>query len=112
MPYNPNKELKTYYSIKEVADQIGVNESTLRYWEKQFKELNPKKSARGVRQYTKEDIEAVKLIYHLLKEKGMNIASAKERLKSTKKEVVETSEIVERLRGIRNELQAMLNEMQ
>lgn len=111
MPYNPNKELKTYYSIKEVAGQIGVNESTLRYWEKQFKELNPKKSASGVRQYTKEDIEVVKLIYHLLKEKGMNIASAKERLKNTKKEVVETSEIVERLKNVRDELKAMLDEM-
>ena len=112
MAYNTDKNLKIYYSIKEVAGIIGVPESTLRYWEKQFSEVKPKKTSSGVRQYKKEDIDLLKLIYHLLKDKGMNIAAARERLKSTKQEVVETSDIVNRLKSIRNELQAMLDEMQ
>lgn len=106
-----DKNLKLYYSIKEVSGIVGVPESTLRYWEKQFHELKPRKTNSGARQYTKEDIETAKLIYHLLKEKGLNINSAKERLKNTKATVVEQSEIVERLKNIRNELQAMLDEM-
>lgn len=112
MALNLNKDLKMYYSIKEVSDMVGVPDSTLRYWEKQFKELNPKKSSSGVRQYTKDDIETIKLIHHLLKEKGLNIAAAKDRLKNTKSKVVESSEIVDRLKAVRNELQAMLDEMQ
>ena len=112
MAYNTDKNLKIYYSIKEVAAIIGVPESTLRYWEKQFSEVKPKKTSSGVRQYKKEDIDLLKLIYHLLKDKGMNIAAARERLKSTKQEVVETSDIVNRLKSIRDELQAMLDEMQ
>ena len=112
MAYNTDKNLKIYYSIKEVAAIIGVPESTLRYWEKQFSEVKPKKTKSGVRQYKKEDIDLLKLIYHLLKDKGMNIAAARERLKSTKQEVVETSDIVNRLKSIRDELQAMLDEMQ
>ena len=112
MALNTEKNLKLYYSIKEVAAIIGVPESTLRYWEKQFSEVKPKKTKSGVRQYKKEDIDLLKLIYHLLKDKGMNIAAARERLKSTKQEVVETSDIVNRLKSIRDELQAMLDEMQ
>lgn len=111
MALNLNKDLKMYYSIKEVSDMVGVPDSTLRYWEKQFKELNPKKSSSGVRQYTKDDIETIKLIHHLLKEKGLNIAAAKDRLKNTKSKVVESSEIVDRLKVVRDELQAMLDEM-
>lgn len=111
MALNLNKDLKMYYSIKEVSDMVGVPDSTLRYWEKQFKELNPKKSSSGVRQYTKDDIETIKLIHHLLKEKGLNIAAAKDRLKNTKSKVVESSEIVDRMKAVRDELQAMLDEM-
>ena len=111
MALNLNKDLKMYYSIKEVSDMVGVPDSTLRYWEKQFKELNPKKSSSGVRQYTKDDIETIKLIHHLLKEKGLNISAAKDRLKNTKSKVVESSEIVDRLKAVRDELQAMLDEM-
>ena len=64
-----DKDLKLYYSISEVAQMFDVNESLLRFWEKEFPQLSPKKGSRGVRQYRKEDIETVKLIYHLVKEK-------------------------------------------
>ena len=64
-----DKDLKLYYSISEVAQMFDVNESLLRFWEKEFPQLSPKKGAE-VRQYRKEDIETVKLIYHLVKERG------------------------------------------
>ena len=105
------KDLKLYYSIKEAAQIVGVPEPTLRYWEKQFDELQPRKTQGGARQYTKEDLELLKLISHLLKDKGLTIASAKERLKSTKQQVVDSSVIVERLKHVRDELQAMLDEL-
>ena len=69
---NKDKNLKLYYSISEVAQLLGVNESLLRYWEDEFpQQLKPKRAGRGVRQYNTEDIEALKLIYHLVKERGM-----------------------------------------
>ena len=75
MAYNPNKELKKYYGIAEVAEQFNVAESLLRYWEKEFPNIKPRKSGRGVRQYTKEDIEEVRIVYNLLKVRGMKIAA-------------------------------------
>ena len=81
MAYNPNKELKLYYSIGEVAKMFDVNESLLRYWEKEFPIISPKKAGGNVRQYRKEDIENIRLVYHLVKEKGMTLQGAKQKLK-------------------------------
>ena len=67
MALNPNKELKLYYSIGEVAEMLGVSETLLRYWEKEFPTITPKKSGRNIRQYSQEDIEQVRLIHHLVK---------------------------------------------
>ena len=68
MPYNPNKELKKFYSISEVAAKFNVAESLLRYWEKEFPNIKPKKTeGRGVRKYTAEDIAEIQLVYNLLK---------------------------------------------
>ena len=61
MAYNPNKELKLYYSIGEVAKMFNVNESLLRFWEKEFPFITPKKAGGNVRQYRKEDIENIRL---------------------------------------------------
>ena len=105
------KDLKLYYSIREVSQMLEVPESSLRYWEKQFPELHPRKTPGGARQYTKDDIGLLKLITHLLKDKGLTIAAAKGRLKNSKEVVVESSEIARRLKAIRDELQAMLDEM-
>lgn len=76
MALNPNKELKLYYSIGEVAEMLGVSETLLRYWEKEFPTITPKKSGRNIRQYSQEDIEQVRLIHHLVKVKGMKLAAA------------------------------------
>ena len=71
MALNRNKNLKLYYSIKEVAQMMGVSESMLRYWEKEFPHLHPKTvSSTGVRQYVDKDIEQIRLIYNLVKVRG------------------------------------------
>lgn len=104
MAYNANKDLKLYYSIGEVAKMFDVNESLLRYWEKEFPMISPKKAGGNVRQYRKEDIENIRLVYHLVKEKGMTLQGAKQRLKVSKEKTVQTAEVVSRLKEIRKEL--------
>ena len=102
-----DKDLKLYYSISEVAQMFDVNESLLRFWEKEFPQLSPKKGSRGVRQYRKEDIETVKLIYHLVKERGMTLPGARQRMKENKENTLRNFEIVDRLKAIREELLRM-----
>lgn len=104
---NQDKNLKLYYSISEVADMLGVNESLLRYWEKEFPQLCPKKAGRGVRQYCKEDVETAKLIYHLVKERGMTLPGARQRLKDNREATLRNYELVDRLKNIREELVSM-----
>lgn len=102
---NKNKNLKLYYSISEVAQMLGVTESLLRYWEEEFpQQLRPKRAGRGVRQYNAEDIEALKLIYHLVKERGLTLQGARQRLKDNREVTLRNFEAVERLRAIREEL--------
>ena len=108
---NTDKELKLYYSIAEVADMFGVNASLLRFWEKEFPQISPRKGGRGIRQYRKEDIETVKLIYHLVKEKGLTLPGARQRLKDNKEATVRNYEIVNRLKGIKEELLAIKKEL-
>ena len=73
---------KKYYSISEVATHFKVNTSLLRFWEKEFKEINPMIKSSGIRKYTKENIESIRLIYTLLKKDGLTIQGAKKKLKS------------------------------
>ena len=72
---------KRYYSIGEVAKAFQVKPSLLRFWEKEFKEIQPKKKPSGTRKYTPEHIQTIQFIYHLIKEKGMTIKGAKKQLK-------------------------------
>ena len=95
MAYNPKKDLKLYYSIGEVAKMFNVNESLLRYWEKEFPIISPRKAGGSIRQYRKEDIENIRLVYHLVKEKGMTLQGAKQRLKVNKETTVQMAEVVE-----------------
>lgn len=101
MALKADKELKLYYSISEVAKMFGVNESLLRYWEKEFPMIAPKKAGGNIRQYRNEDIENIRLVYHLVKEKGMTLAGAKQRLKMNKETTMNTAEILERLKEIK-----------
>lgn len=111
MALKADKELKLYYSISEVAKMFGVNESLLRYWEKEFPMIAPKKAGGNIRQYRKEDIENIRLVYHLVKEKGMTLAGAKQRLKMNKEAAMNTAEILERLKEIKKELLSMRKEL-
>ena len=111
MAYNPNKELKLYYSIGEAAQMFDVNESLLRYWEKEFPIISPKKAGGNVRQYRKEDIENIRLVYHLVKEKGMTLQGAKQKLKMNRETTIRTTEILDRLKLIREELVSMRKEL-
>lgn len=101
------KDLKLYYSISEVAEEIGVSETLLRFWEKEFPELKPKRAGRGIRQYTKEDIAQLKLIYHLVKERGMTLTGARKRLKDNREGAERNFELVDRLQAIRKQLVGM-----
>ena len=103
---------KLYYSIGEVAKHFDVNESNLRFWEKEFDFLSPRKNKKGTRFYTKKDIEDISLIYFLLKEKGMTIPGAKKKIKENKTGVVNNYDVIERLKSIRAELVAIVKEME
>ena len=111
MAYNPNKELKLYYSISEVASEFDVAETLLRFWEKEFPQIAPKKSGRNVRQYTKEDIEQIRIIYNLVKVRGLKISAARDLLKKNKEGVGNASEVIDRLQAIKAELQAIRAEL-
>ncbi|MCC8146376.1 MAG: MerR family transcriptional regulator [Bacteroidales bacterium] len=98
------KQEKLYYSIKEVAEMFDVNQSLLRYWEKEFPNIQPSKTAKGTRQYKKEDIDEIRLVHYLVKQKGLTLPGAKQKLKENRDSVIHTEEIVSRLRTIRAEL--------
>lgn len=104
MALNKDKNLKMYFSISEVAAQFGVAESVLRFWEKEFPSIHPRKTQRNVRQYTREDIEEVRTVYTLLKERGMKIAAAREMLSKNKKGATDMAVVLNKLSSIRAEL--------
>lgn len=83
----------------------------MRYWEKEFPIISPKKAGGNVRQYRKEDIENIRLVYHLVKEKGMTLQGAKQKLKMNRETTIRTAEILDRLKLIREELVSMRKEL-
>ena len=95
---------KRYYAIGEVAKVFKVNTSLIRFWEKEFDALKPKKNAKGNRKFTPEDIKNLKFIYHLVKERGFTLEGAKTHLKEEKKQSLEKFEIIEKLEGIKSQL--------
>ncbi|MCK9312361.1 MAG: MerR family transcriptional regulator [Bacteroidales bacterium] len=107
----PEDSRKLFYSIGEVAAMFGVNESLLRFWEKEFDTIKPKKNAKGTRSYTKEDIEDIHQIYYLVKEKGMTLVGAKKRIKENRKGVSAQIEAIECLTKVKEELLKMKVEM-
>ncbi len=104
MALNLNKNLKLYYSIKEVAKMFDVNESLLRYWETEFPLLKPKTNANSVRQYTEKDIEEIKLIYNLVKVRGFKIAAARKILNENRTGADKKADVMDKLIGVRDEL--------
>lgn len=102
MPYKEREIEKVYFTIGEVADMLQLNASVLRYWEKEFDILRPKKNAKGDRFYTKEDISRLKLIHHLVREKGFTIEGARQRLKTHLGEEEKKVALLEKLKHLRN----------
>ncbi len=92
---------KLYYSIGEVAVAFDVNQSLIRFWDKEFDILKPKKNAKGNRMFTPEDIKNLKLIYHLVKERGFTLDGAKAHLKDNKKKALDKYDIISKLEAIK-----------
>ncbi|MCK8521405.1 MerR family transcriptional regulator [Aquimarina sp. D1M17] len=95
---------KMYYGIGEVAEAFHVNTSLIRFWEKEFDILKPKKNAKGNRKFTPEDIKNLELIYHLVKERGFTLEGAKIHLKEQKQETLDTFDIIRKLEAIKGQL--------
>lgn len=112
MPYKKPVIEKVFFSIGEVAAMIDENPSLIRYWENQFDALKPQKNKKGTRLFTKEDIETIKLIHHLVKQRGLTLKGAQQKLKENREETIHNYEIVKRLQKVREELIAIRDEMQ
>lgn len=112
MALNLNKNLKLYYSIKEVAEMFDLNESTLRFWESEFPYLRPKKAeSNKVRQYAQKDIELIKLIHNLVKVRGFKLAAAKKIINANRDGADRKTEVITRLMSVRDELQALKRQL-
>ena len=141
MSEEQKKDLKRFFSIKEVAEEFGVNETLLRFWEKEFPQISPKKGGRGIRFYTREDIEQIRsiynlvgvfgrlfggrglgllwgvvfvqirIIYNLVKVRGLKIAAARELLRKNKEGTTQAVEAVEHLRNARAALVELRNQL-
>jgi len=111
MALNKDKDLKLYYSIKEVAAMINVTESLLRFWEKEIPMIKPKTTGNNVRQYTADDIENIKVLYNLVKVRGFKLAAAKKMLRDNRKGANDNSQIIERLIKVRDELKEMKKQL-
>jgi DNA-binding transcriptional MerR regulator len=95
---------KMYYSIAEVAEILQVNQPTLRYWEKEFKQLKPQRNDKGTRFYTEKDIQIIKQIIFLVNEQKLTLSGAKKKMGQRKDVVAKQQELVERLKTIKKEL--------
>ena len=102
---------KLYYTIGEVAAMFNVNASLIRYWEKEFTIIKPKKNKKGSRLFTKGDIENFHIIYHLVKERGMTLKGAKKKLRENKEDTVNNFEIIKALKEIKEQLLEIKDEL-
>lgn len=102
MPYKEKEIEKRYYSIGEVADELGVATSLIRFWEGEFDIIKPKKNRKGNRQFTKTDIDNVKLIYHLVKERGYTLQGARDLIKNDTSAAKDKLDLINSLRKVRS----------
>lgn len=107
MALNTNKNLKTYYSIKEVSQMLGVSEPTLRYWETEFPFLKPRTTTNKVRQYQEKDIEDIKVIYNLVKVRGFKIAAARKMINANRTQVEFQAKLMQRLIDVKSQLEEL-----
>lgn len=111
MALNLNKDLKQFYSIAEVGEIFNVPASLLRYWEKEFPTIRPKKSGNNVRMYTKDDIEEIRLVYDLVKVRNMKLAAARELIQRNRNGAKNSNDLMARLTNVREQLIAIKKEL-
>jgi DNA-binding transcriptional MerR regulator len=111
LPYREKEIEKLYYSIGEVALMFNVNQSLIRFWEKEFDIIQPQKNKKGNRMFTKEDVDHFRIIFNLVKERGFTLQGAKDKLKGNKDDTANTSEVVHSLQRIRAFLMELKKEL-
>lgn len=102
MPYKETETVKLYYTIGEVSRMFNVNPSLIRFWEKEFDVLKPRKNKKGNRLFTSDDVENLRVIFHLVKERGYTLQGAKSKLKENKSSVSQSTDMYDSLMRIRN----------
>ena len=111
MPYKEKEIEKKYFTIGEVAEELGVATSLIRFWEGEFDIIKPKKNRKGNRQFTKEDIKNVKLIYYLVKEKGFTLQGARDFIKNDVEAATNKVELIESLKKVRSFLVTLKHQL-
>ena len=111
MGFKQPKSEKLYYSIGEVAEMFGLAPSTIRFWEKEFTTIKPHKNKKGDRFFTREDIDHLALINHLVKEKGMTLKGARTKIKENSREAENNFEIVRKLQQVKSYLLQIKDEL-
>lgn len=99
---------KRYYKIKDVSEMLGVAQSTLRYWEKEFEGIEPTRTLHGQRQYSPSDIETLRIIYYLLKTRGLKMDAAKRQMEINRDNISKRLKVLRELSDVRDELSSML----
>ena len=99
-----DKLSKKFYKIGDVAEILNIPTSTLRFWEKEFTVIKPKRNTKNIRVYTAKDIETIKMIYYLVKEKGLKLDAAQAMIKRNRDGISKQFEVVERLKQMRAQL--------
>lgn len=100
---------KLYFSIGELAEAFNVNASLIRFWDKEFDILKPKKNAKGNRMFTQEDVKNLQLIYHLVKERGFTLEGAKTHLKEGQRKTLDKFDIIAKLESVKAQLLSIKN---
>ena len=102
-----DQDLKRYYSIGEVAKQLGVNTSLIRFWENEFGHIKPNKNSRGDRRFTKENIAQLQQVFHLVRERGFTLEGARKEIASGEKPDAGKQHIIARLTDVRRKLEQL-----
>lgn len=103
---------KRYYKIGDVAELLDVSQATLRYWESEFPEIEPRRSATNRRYYTPEDIELLRTIYYLVKVRGLHVDAAKEQMRLNRKNISRRMDVIGALTDVRDELEQILKSLE
>ncbi len=102
---------KLYYTIGEVSEMFGVSKSLIRYWESEFSVLKPHKNSKGDRRFTKQNIDQLDMIYHLVKVKGFTLEGAKKEIRSKKSHLAKRRKVISSLKGIKKGLESLKDQL-